>query len=398
MATLEQRGILRLRYRRRQLLAGDDLRREVEDQTELQWWHNRSVHDGFGVVQGMAVRLLATGDAVVAGVEPGLAYDAYGRPLVLDRPLAIGLPVRGSGGVLLLRPRQVDGPPASGRGWAGVAPAAVELCWAGPGHVAARDGIPIACLSSVRLASLPVDPSTLPDGIVYDAEAGALLAIGRLRAVELDAALAFAKDDSGDELERYRRAIRALVAASQACRWPGRARPLSRPRLASGMTIPGETSWQPWLITPPWLLVPLLPRETESFPIGFEVRVDVSAAGFTATPRYFAWLQGPLYELPEVGRRTGGVHWDHIDEADPNGFTFRTSLLTEDVAPRITLGRDPQGRPLAGTQSDLLGVLRKKGFCVSWLAIEPGSLVEPDPADAASPKPRIQEVSDGHVR
>lgn len=398
MATVEQRGILRLRYRRRQLLAGDDLRREVADPTELQWWHNRALHDGFGVVQGLAVRLLETGSATVAGVAPGLAYDAYGRPLVLERPIAIGLPARRSGGVLLLRARQVEGRSTTGHGGAGAPPAAVELCWAGPGHVAARDGVPIACLSAVALAELPVDAAALPDGIVHAEDAGELRAIGRLGAVELEAALALAKDEGDDGQERYRRAVRALVAASQACRWPRRSRPLARARVASGMTIPGETPWQPWLITTPWPLALLFSLDTASVQIGFQVRIDVSAAGFAATPRYFAWLQGPLYELPESGRRTGGVHWSHVDEAGPDGFTFRTSVLTEGVVPGIGLGRDPQGRPLAGTQSDVLRVLREKGFCVSWLAMEPGPPVEPAPAEGRIPQPRINEVSDGHVR
>jgi hypothetical protein len=52
------------------------------------------------------------------------------------------------------------------------------------------------------------------------------------------------------------------------------ARPLARPHLATGTTVPGQTSWQPWTI--------------DDVEIGVQVEVDTSAAGYTTTPHYFA--------------------------------------------------------------------------------------------------------------
>jgi hypothetical protein len=52
------------------------------------------------------------------------------------------------------------------------------------------------------------------------------------------------------------------------------ARPQARPRLATGATVPGQTSWQPWTI--------------DGVEIGVKVKVDTSAAGYTTTPHYFA--------------------------------------------------------------------------------------------------------------
>jgi hypothetical protein len=52
------------------------------------------------------------------------------------------------------------------------------------------------------------------------------------------------------------------------------ARPLARPRMATGQTIPGQTTWQLWKID-----------ETD---IGVKVDIDTSAAGFTRPPHYFA--------------------------------------------------------------------------------------------------------------
>ncbi len=52
------------------------------------------------------------------------------------------------------------------------------------------------------------------------------------------------------------------------------ARPLARPRLATGTTIPGETAWKSWKI--------------EGDEIGVQVEVDTSSEGFTRLPHYFA--------------------------------------------------------------------------------------------------------------
>ena len=57
------------------------------------------------------------------------------------------------------------------------------------------------------------------------------------------------------------------------------ARPIARPRLATGTTIPGETAWKPWKVEEPD------GGETE---FGVQVTVDTSSAGFTRIPHYFA--------------------------------------------------------------------------------------------------------------
>ncbi len=52
------------------------------------------------------------------------------------------------------------------------------------------------------------------------------------------------------------------------------ARPLARPQLASGQTVPGDTAWESW--------------EENEITVGVQSVVDTSAAGFTTTPNYFA--------------------------------------------------------------------------------------------------------------
>lgn len=377
MTTLEQRGVMRLRHRQHELLASADLVRDVADPTELQWWHNRSVHDAFGVVSGLEVRLLATNEGLLVEVAPGFAYDAYGRPLVLSRPLAVEVQVPRPGalpgGTLLLRtPQGGDwAPPVHvhpHRGWRNP-----EVCWADGSHVSVRDGVPLSCVISEPLTKLPDLKGSLPDRIGYIEAAGALVTIGRMSAADLEAASTISADSD------YAAAVNALHQSSQACPWPRRTRRVGRSRVVSGMTIPRHTAWRPWLI-PRMVNVQEWARSSE-IPIGFEVRVDTSAAGFAETPRYFAWLQGPLFALQASGDASGGAHWDHVDQVGPGGFTFYMSLVTLAALTAYGLDRDPSGRPLGGTSSDLLRLLRNEPFCVSWLAIGPPEPDVPLPAD-----------------
>ena len=400
MSTLEQQGLVRLRYRRRQLLAGDDLRREVTDKTELQWWHNRAVHDAFGVVSGLETVLLADGEATYVVVMPGLAYDAYGRALELRRRVAIRLPSdevdRLSGSALLLR--APDEVPVTQPVHRGRRPTpSPELCWAPPGHLAAREGVPLGCVSVQPLAELPSPGGSLPPNVIWLEAARVLVAIGRI--TDLDLVAALAPDD-----EVYDAAIRSLYASSWRCPWPRRARRIARSKVVSGTTVPRQTAWQPWTIpqggrSRAARLVRRGARVPEpGLPIGFRVRIDTTAAGFAETPCYFAWLQGPLFDVPSSGAITVGVHWDHVDEAGPDGFTFYTGFFMSDLLGGARVARDSASRPFAGTMSDLLRRVRTEPFYVSWLAVTPADPACPAPGSIEDPEdPCADEVSDGHV-
>jgi hypothetical protein len=361
MTTLEQRGLERRRYRQGQLLLGADLRREAHDETELEWWHNRALHDAYGVVVGLEVELRVAGDESWAVVNVGMAYDGYGRPLLVDRPLAVGVPPDSAGAVLVLRSRAEDdglADPSRPAACAAGQPS-TELCWARTGRVGPREGVALACLTATALASLPADVVGLPARVKHDGSTGQLQAIGRLGQSDLEAGLKASGDAS------YTAALKNLYQSSQSCPWPHRARPLARRPMASGTTQAGNTQWQAWTIP-----IPRLRGADLQLPIGFEVRVDTTSAGFTAVPQYFAWLQGPLFD--DVGSAmSGGVHWDHIEDRAPDGFTFRSSVIARSILPgareRQRSGRDPW---VAGW-SEMLGILRDDGFYVSWLGIEP---------------------------
>jgi hypothetical protein len=100
-------------------------------------------------------------------------------------------------------------------------------------------------------------------------------------------------------------------------------RPLARPRMATGQTIPGQTTWQPWTIA--------------DIEVGVKVEIDTSAAGFTRMPHYFAEV------IPGSPTKDFIPAWfASIDNPSTQGFTFQLMLR------RITREKlrivDPKGQ------------------------------------------------------
>jgi hypothetical protein len=103
------------------------------------------------------------------------------------------------------------------------------------------------------------------------------------------------------------RLIQDLIELKLNNRFRPIARPLARPRMASGNTIPGETPWQPWKI-----------GETE---VGVKVLIDTSAVGFTREPYYFAEVI--------AGKATSDfvpAWFMSIDDPSTQGFTLQLML------------------------------------------------------------------------
>ena len=63
--------IQRLRHVPRELLRSRDFRDQAAFSNQLRWWHNRALHDAFGVASGLSVALAA--GAASALVQPGIA-------------------------------------------------------------------------------------------------------------------------------------------------------------------------------------------------------------------------------------------------------------------------------------------------------------------------------------
>lgn len=100
-------------------------------------------------------------------------------------------------------------------------------------------------------------------------------------------------------------------------------RPLARPRMATGQTIPGETTWQPWKIG--------------DIEVGVKVEIDTSAAGFTRIPHYFAEV------IPGNPTEDFIPAWfASIDAPSAQGFTFQLMLrrITRETLSIV----DPKGQ------------------------------------------------------
>lgn len=80
--------IERLRYWQGQTLRSRDLNDQLGHDASLRWWHNRAIHDAYGLVTGALARLVG-GEVEVT---PGLAYDCFGRELVLAEARRLALP------------------------------------------------------------------------------------------------------------------------------------------------------------------------------------------------------------------------------------------------------------------------------------------------------------------
>src|SRR6266567_1684368 len=85
MLPLDSTELQRLRYWQGQLLRSRDFNDQTAIDGQLRAWHNRALHNVFGVSTGLSVvPLPPQGGALMAlRVSPGVAYDCFGRLLIL---------------------------------------------------------------------------------------------------------------------------------------------------------------------------------------------------------------------------------------------------------------------------------------------------------------------------
>jgi hypothetical protein len=180
-----ERALFKTRYWHGQRLEADDLRRQEHTFEQVRWWHNRAMHDAVGVTHGLEATFEA-GPPPALKVSPGLAYDGYGRELVIAADTRLPVPTDVADGALLV------------------------LLWTAPElHASCDCGCHHAMHVSATLSW--VSPLALSCAHVV---------LGQLRDGVLD------------------RDFRPLVV-----------RPLRRPQLATGETSRTNTPWEPWIVT-----------------------------------------------------------------------------------------------------------------------------------------------------
>jgi hypothetical protein len=357
-------NIERIRYWQGQELRARDFRTQTFSEAELRWWHNRALHNTFGIRSGFHVSPVISDGAVTAfDVDCGVAYDCYGRELILQSARRVEVPRLEShkATVVTLLARYK---PVSRRLARRSSIEAAELIWKPAKKVERDDGVPLARLiheASATLTSSPaglVFPVPLNSRIRYDDITKRLIYTGKSSEAEKNELLKLSSDSA------YRSAITRLfedpeyisVVDDEFCVSISRA--LSRPRLGRGETVAGSTPWEIWtenVIGPD--------REVHEVPLGVQVTIDTSAAGFTQTPVYFAWLQGALWDRTNV--EFFPIVLAHIDNESISRFRFR--LWT----PRVITWLGSRARIANNTFStSFLNFARQQGLFVCWLGSE----------------------------
>ena len=237
MSQIEKKELERIRYWQGQVLRSRDFRNNQEVEEQRRWWHNRAEHRAFGVSSGLTPVAIGPEENITAvQIMPGLAYDCFGRELILEQPRIIPVPADASldqftGSLILVMSYAATKANAHENSvcWTPgkTTPAVqVEFFWRPQESFRFEDGVPVAKVN--------YQPTSI-------------------RKLDID----FFRPPP---------------------------RPKSRPLIATGATIEGKTPWQ---------TQHLASSATETL-IEVSVEVNTSSAGFTSVPCYFAWLEGPI--------------------------------------------------------------------------------------------------------
>src|SRR5580704_2862273 len=93
MARLEKRKLERVHYWQGQMLRARDFLNLQAVEAQRRWWHNRAIHNAYGVAEGLKSLLNSSlSEAKGITVTPGVAYDISGRELILERQQYVSFP------------------------------------------------------------------------------------------------------------------------------------------------------------------------------------------------------------------------------------------------------------------------------------------------------------------
>jgi hypothetical protein len=331
MSTKRPFTLERFRYWQGQKLLGRDFRDQRSYEAQLRWWHNRALHNVFGIAYGLEVTQISeAGEFSHVNVNCGVAYDCFGRELILQTTRKIALP-----------PDPPEGESAftlvvsyKEREECGKAKYEFSDCssscscrleepnfqWKVSRCFSFSDGVPLAQIS--------YDPATK----------------GSLPAAK-----------------RSARVINFL---------PRLTRAFARPRIGRGATVAGDTAWDPWIES----VLSFGGRRSE-IQIGVQVTIDTSKAGFTQLPCYFAWLQGSLWDKTYI--EFFPVPFSHIDSESPYQFRFRLWMpsIISVLGSRLRYANiDPlahvKERPPHGFPNEFLNFARRQELYVCWIGIQ----------------------------
>jgi hypothetical protein len=212
----------------------------------------------------------------------------------------------------------------------------------------------------------------LAQKVFYDSERKLLIAIDGLEATEAAELKLLSTDPAFVSAVDKLRAADERSPVLNAHFIARRARPLARPRIGSGATVPGDTAWELWSET---VIGPRGAKEQAD--LGIQVTIDTSGAGFTEVPCYFAWLEGTLWN--KVHLNFFPVPLTHIDRESMRRFRLRlwmppiitvlgARLRFANVEPPV-FSRN-QRQQLRSFATDFVNFARRQELYVCWMGIQ----------------------------
>lgn len=377
MFTSGEFDVERFRYWQGQKLRSRDFRDQFQVEAELRWWHNRALHNSYGVRSGLRASAVNGVDSIVGvNLDCGVAYDCYGRELLLQTVRELPLPalIQPEARVTLVARRRQASSGQLARSCS-TAIEEAELVWIPLARIDVTEGVPLAQLSyesEAPLDNLPKDvvfPASLKRKTHYDVTKKRLVFVGPMTAAERDDLLSLSSDSAFSGLvQKLFQDSQHVPVLIQDFALPV-SRALARPRMASGATVPGDTPWEPWIENA------ILFREREiPIPVGMQVTIDTTAAGFTEVPCYFAWLEGTVWNKSNI--EFFPIPLSHIDSEAANGFRFR--LWMPNIAMLLGSRLRAANRNFA---EEFINHARDQNLSVCWIGIQPMAMVAETCAD-----------------
>src|ERR1700682_1873707 len=110
MSNVESRKLFRQQYFPGQTLRSFDFRDQRRVEGQLRAWHNRAFHNVYGIAKnildGLAVETVVIAPGIKSAlVHSGLAYDCFGRELLLLNQVLIPFGNQNESMLLVLRPK-----------------------------------------------------------------------------------------------------------------------------------------------------------------------------------------------------------------------------------------------------------------------------------------------------
>ena len=307
----------RFKYRQGQLLASRDFRDRQQMEDALRWMHNSSdYHNAWGIAIGYEISLSGDaqnnwGPADTLTISPGIAYDCYGRELILRTPRLFTRDI-------LETLRAPEDPSRDNTFYLVIR------------YLIAKHGkMQSYCSGSPNSFIVPEPIFCWKEkcNIQFGIEVPIL-------------AVTFTETGNGAiaTVERY---------------LANRVRPLARPRFAFGQTIRSRTPWQLWQYVPPASSpgTSAVALRIVTINFGLEVKLDTSDAGFKNAPCFFAWLSG---DLGSTGKDILTPFISLTDER-ADGFTLRALFHNFQNSSGRLQGKaaNKSGNPLTGVSIDI---------------------------------------------